>query len=89
MKFNKPSFWDFKKPNILAKILLPFTIPIIIADAGQKLFNRKNIKTISEKARDGKIVKTPASIKIYKILQKLNYKVAKYQKNILVKKLVL
>ena len=30
MKFNKPNFWDFNKPNFLAKILLPFTIPVII-----------------------------------------------------------
>ena len=78
MKFNKPSFWDFKKPNILAKILLPFTIPIIINNLlPKKQFYRKNIKTICVgNIYLGGTGKTPASIKIYKILQKLNYKVA-------------
>ena len=30
MKLKKPKFWDYKKPNILSFLLLPFTIPIII-----------------------------------------------------------
>jgi len=28
MKFKKPSFWDYKKPNILSYILLPITFLI-------------------------------------------------------------
>ncbi len=28
MKFTKPSFWDYEKPNILAYILLPITFLI-------------------------------------------------------------
>ena len=30
MKFKKPKFWDYKKPNILSYILLLFTFPLII-----------------------------------------------------------
>ena len=28
MKFKKPNFWDYKKPNLFAYILLPFTYMI-------------------------------------------------------------
>ncbi len=27
---SKPKFWDFKKPNYLSYLLLPFTIPIVL-----------------------------------------------------------
>ena len=30
MKLKKPNFWDLKKPNLLAKTLLPLTIPMVI-----------------------------------------------------------
>ena len=30
MKFKKPKFWDFDKPNLLSYLLLPFTFPIIV-----------------------------------------------------------
>ncbi len=30
MKFKKPKFWDYKKPNLLSYLLLPFTFPLII-----------------------------------------------------------
>ena len=30
MRFKKPKFWDLKKPNFISKLLLPFTLPIII-----------------------------------------------------------
>ena len=30
MKFNKPKFWDYKKPNLLSYILTPFSFPIIL-----------------------------------------------------------
>ena len=83
MKINKPSFWDFKKPNILAKILLPFTIPIIINNLlPKKKIYKKNIKTVCVgNIYLGGTGKTPVSIKVYKILQKLDYKVAFIKKN--------
>ena len=30
MKIKKPTFWDYKKPNFLSYLLLPFSLPIII-----------------------------------------------------------
>ena len=29
MKFNKPKFWDIKKPNLVAILLIPLTLPIL------------------------------------------------------------
>ena len=83
MKFNKPNFWDFNKPNFLAKILLPFTIPVIINNLlPKKNFYKKNIKTICVgNIYLGGTGKTPISIKIHKILKKLSYKVAFIKKN--------
>lgn len=83
MKFNKPDFWDFKKPNFLAKILLPFTIPVMINNLlPKKTFYKKNIKTICVgNIYLGGTGKTTISIKIHKILKKLNYKVAFIKKN--------
>ena len=28
MRIKKPKFWDYQKPNILAYIMIPFTLPI-------------------------------------------------------------
>ncbi|MDA7770339.1 tetraacyldisaccharide 4'-kinase [Candidatus Pelagibacter sp.] len=83
MKFNKPNFWDLDKPNFLAKILLPFTIPIIINNLlPKKKFYKKNIKTICVgNIYLGGTGKTPVSMKIHKILKKLNYKVAFIKKD--------
>ena len=30
MKFKKPKFWDYKRPNLLSYLLLPLTLPILI-----------------------------------------------------------
>ena len=30
MKFIKPKFWDYQRPNLLSYILLPLTFPLII-----------------------------------------------------------
>ncbi len=32
IEFKKPRFWDFKKPNFIAHLLLPLTIPLIISN---------------------------------------------------------
>jgi len=32
MKLKKPNFWDYKKPNLFAYILLPFTYIIKLID---------------------------------------------------------
>jgi tetraacyldisaccharide 4'-kinase len=82
MKINKPSFWDFKKPNILAKILLPFTIPIIINNLlPKKKIYKKNIKTVCVgNIYLGGTGKTPLVIKVYQILKQLNFKTATIKK---------
>ncbi len=88
MKLNKPKFWDQKKPNYLSYLLLPLTIPVIINNfflSFKKLNNNKNIKTIClGNIYVGGTAKTPLTIKLNQILQKLNFKTAtikKYYKN--------
>ena len=50
MKFKKPKFWDYKKPNIISFLLLPFTIPIIINNFFNKFKkNKKNHKNLKKK----------------------------------------
>ena len=77
MKLKKPNFWDYKKPNILAYILLPITYLINFIN----FLNNKNkikpqkIKTIAiGNIYIGGTGKTPISVKINKILTNLNYK---------------
>ena len=84
MKFKKPSFWDYKKPNILSYILLPITFLINFIN----FLNNKNkikhqkIKTICVgNIYIGGTGKTPISVKINKILNNLNYKTAFIKKN--------
>ncbi len=80
MKFIKPRFWDFKKPNFISKLLVIFTLPIVISNF---LLNfktkRKNhkIKTICVgNIYLGGTGKTPSVIKLYKIFKKKGFKVA-------------
>ena len=49
MRLKKPKFWDLKKPNFISKLLLPFTLPIIINNILLNFKSKKkiqNIKTI-------------------------------------------
>ena len=79
MKFKKPNFWDYKKPNLFAYILLPFTYVIKLIN-----FINKKEKIITEKIKTicigniylGGTGKTPITIKINQILNKLNFKTA-------------
>ena len=80
MKFIKPRFWDFKKPNFISKLLVIFTLPIVISNF---LLNfktkRKNhkIKTICVgNIYLGGTGKTPLVIRLYKIFKKQGLKVA-------------
>ena len=43
MKLKKPVFWDYKKPNFISYLLLPFTLPFIINNF---FLSHKNIKKI-------------------------------------------
>lgn len=77
MKFKKPKFWDLKKPNFFSYLLLPFTIPLLINNF---LLDKKNKKK-SDKIKTicvgniyiGGTGKTPTTIKLYEILNKLEF----------------
>jgi tetraacyldisaccharide 4'-kinase len=77
MKLIKPNFWDYKKPNFLSYILLPFTLPILL----NNFFLNKGKGKDKDKVKKitnicigniylGGTGKTPLSIKDKKILQR-------------------
>ena len=73
MKFKKPKFWDYKKPNFLSYLLLPFTLPLIInnffLELKKKDVSHSNIKKICVgNIYVGGTGKTPLVMKIYQIL---------------------
>ena len=84
MKFKKPKFWDLNKPNFLSKILIIFTIPIIINNfllSFKKKQKNSKIKTICiGNIYVGGTGKTPLTMKIYNICKKLNFKAATAKK---------
>lgn len=79
MKFKKPKFWDLKKPNWIAYLMLPFTIVLRVNNfilENKKKIKTKNIFTICVgNIYVGGTGKTPTVIKLYQILKKLNIKV--------------
>ena len=81
---SKPKFWDFKKPNYISYLLLPFTLPIKLNNyflSLKKNKKYKNIKTIClGNIYVGGTAKTPLTIKLSQILQKLNFKTATIKK---------
>ena len=85
MKIKKPTFWDYKKPNFLSYLLLPFSLPIIINNFFLNLKkngkNNQDIKNICiGNIYIGGTAKTPLSIKIDQILKNLNFKTATIKK---------
>lgn len=84
MNLKKPSFWDFKKPNLLSYFLLPLTFPIIIRNFFFTFYKKKNfteIKTICVgNIYLGGTGKTPLCIKIYEILKEKNFNIATVKK---------
>lgn len=78
MKLKKPNFWDFKKPSFLSYLLLPLTLPVILNNVlnnKKKINNKDKIKKICVgNIYIGGTGKTPLSIKLSKIIKKLNYK---------------
>ena len=73
MKLNKPRFWDYKKPNFIAYILLPLTFFVLVGNFFTKKFSKKKndkIKTICVgNIYVGGTGKTPLSIKINNLLK--------------------
>ena len=85
MKFKKPQFWDYKKPNFLSYFLLPLTLPIIVNNFFLNLKRKNQINLKIKKICIGNIYiggtgKTPLTIKIYQILHDLNFKTATIKK---------
>ena len=77
MKFKKPKFWDYQRPNLLSYVLLPLTFPLILNNF---LLNKKKNKKKNHTPKKicvgniyvGGTAKTPLTIKIYQILNKLD-----------------
>ena len=84
MKISKPKFWDYKETTCLSRLLLPFTLPLIINNyflSFKKKDKNKNIKTIClGNIYVGGTGKTPLAVKLNKILQELNFKAATIKK---------
>tara|TARA_B100000795_G_C22782374_1_gene432977 strand:- start:241 stop:1182 length:942 start_codon:yes stop_codon:yes gene_type:complete len=85
MKFQKPKFWDYKKPNFFSYFLLPLTIPLIINNfllrlKKKDIFDSKIKKICVGNIYVGGTGKTPLVIKIYQILNQLNFKTAVVKK---------
>jgi len=85
MKLKKPRFWDYKKPNFISYLLLPFTFPLIINNFFLKLKKNNTNNSKIKKICIGNIyvggtAKTPLTIKIYQILNGLKFKTATIKK---------
>jgi len=85
MKLTKPKFWDYKKPNFLSYLLLPFTLPLIINNFFLDLKKKNNTNLKTKKICIGNIYiggtsKTPLTLKIHQILTVLNFKTATIKK---------
>ena len=86
MKLKKPKFWYYSKPNLIAYLLLPFSILLQILKSIQKKGVKKfNIKTICVgNIYIGGTGKTSLCIKINEFLSKKNIKscfIKKYYKD--------
>ena len=84
MKFKKPKFWDYKKPNFIAYLLTPlcliFKINNIILNIKPKK-KYQNIKTICVgNIYVGGTGKTPTVIKLYEIFKNTKFKVSTAKK---------
>ncbi len=85
MTFKKPNFWDLPKPSLFSYLLIPFSIPIILRNFFSQFVKKEKspaIKTICVgNIYIGGTGKTPLTIKLYEILNKLNHKVATVKKD--------
>ncbi|WP_440922728.1 tetraacyldisaccharide 4'-kinase [Candidatus Pelagibacter sp.] len=84
MKFKKPNFWDYKKPNLVAYLLSPLSLIVrinnlILNTKPKKKF--ENIKTICVgNIYLGGTGKTPTVIKLYEIFKNNGIKVCTAKK---------
>ncbi len=84
MKFKKPKFWDYKKPNFIAYLLTPLNLIIRINNIILNIKPKKkyqNIKTICVgNIYVGGTGKTPTVIKLYEIFKNTKLKVSTAKK---------
>tara|TARA_B100000674_G_scaffold375053_1_gene317546 strand:- start:146 stop:1102 length:957 start_codon:yes stop_codon:yes gene_type:complete len=84
MNFKKPKFWDLKKPNYLAYLLLPLTLLIRINIFISDLFPKKRFREIKTICIGniylGGTGKTPTTLKLYQLLKDKNYNVVNAKK---------
>ena len=89
MKLKKPKFWDYKSPNIIAYLLLPFSLITLSINYFKKYLFIKKWFAYKNKIYNicvgniyvGGTGKTPISIEINKIFINLNFKTAFIKKN--------
>ena len=79
MQFTKPKFWDLDKPNLIAYLLLPLSLAMKINNfllKKKSKYRTSKIKTICVgNIYLGGTGKTPTAIKIYNLLDNINFKV--------------
>ena len=84
MKFKKPKFWDYKKPNLIAYLLIPLSLIFKINNIILNIKPKKkyqNIKTICVgNIYVGGTGKTPTVIKLYEIFKNTKLKVSTAKK---------
>ena len=88
MIFKKPKFWDLKKPNILAYLLLPLTVVISINNILLNFSKKKKYEKIKSICVGniylGGTGKTPLTMELYKLTKNIGYSVSvgkKYYKS--------
>ena len=84
MNLKKPKFWDLKKPNYLAYLLLPLTIFIKINIFISNLYPKKKFNKIKSICIGniylGGTGKTPTTLKLYQLLKDKNYNIVNGKK---------
>jgi len=84
-KFKKPKFWNNNKPNFLAKLLLPFTLILMINNFILNLKKKVKFSQIKSICVGniylGGSGKTPLTIKLYNILNSMNIKTVTAKKD--------
>ncbi len=84
MNLKKPKFWDLKKPNYLAYLLLPLTILIKINIFITNFYPKKKFNKIKSICVGniylGGTGKTPTTLKLYQLLKDRKYNVVNAKK---------